>query len=133
MRACDIRRHRVYCHYPREMVRIQEPTEDRPVIFLDRSGVERQPPKAGAAAIRVTGVGHETESVVDKMVYGAASHGEVQAVADVVWTIGEDIRELWMVVDAGADMASLRRLASRPRHEALGTGLPRRCTRYGTG
>ena len=28
-----------------------------------------------------------------------------------------------MVVDAEADMASLRRLASRPLHEALGTGL----------
>ena len=57
------------------------------------------------------------------MVYGAASHGEVQAVADVVREIGEDVREVWMVVDAEADMASLRRLASRPLHEALGTGL----------
>ena len=57
------------------------------------------------------------------MVYGAASHGEVQAVADVVGKIGEDVREVWMVVDAEADMASLRRLASRPLHEALGTGL----------
>ena len=43
--------------------------------------------------------------------------------ADVVGEIGEDVREVWMVVDAEADMASLRRLASRPLHEALGTGL----------
>ena len=43
--------------------------------------------------------------------------------SDVVWEIGEDVREVWMVVDAKADMASLRRLASRPLHEALGTGL----------
>ena len=93
------------------------------VIFLDESGVEGQPPKAGAAAIRITAVGQGTESVVDKMVYGAASHGEVQAVADVVGQIGEDIREAWMVVHAEADMASLRRLASRSLHEALGTGL----------
>ena len=64
-----------------------------------------------------------TESVVEKMVYGAASHGEVRAVADVVGEIGEEVREVWMVVDAEANMASLRRLASRPLHEALGTGL----------
>ena len=124
VREYDIGRHRVYCHYLREVVRIPEAPEDRVVIFLDGSGVEGQPPKAGAAAIRVTGVGQETESVVDKMVYGAASHGEVQAVADVVGKIGEDVREVLMVVDAEADMASLRRLASRPLHEALGMGLP---------
>ena len=93
------------------------------VLFLDGSGVEGQPPKAGAAAVRVRGVGQVTESVVEKVVYGAASHGEVQAVADVVGEIGEEVREVWMVVDAEADMASLRRLASRPLHEALGTGL----------
>ena len=51
------------------------------------------------------------------------SHGEVQAVADVVGKIGEDVQEVWMVVDAEADMASLSRLANRPLHEALGTGL----------
>ena len=43
--------------------------------------------------------------------------------ADVVEEIGEEVREVSMVVDAEADMASLRRLASRPLHEALGTGL----------
>ena len=118
-----IGRHRVYCHYPREVVRIPEPTEDRVVMFLDGSGVDGQPPKAGAAAVRVKGVGQETESVVERMVYGAASHGEVQALADVVEKIGEDVREVWMVVDAEADMASLRRLASRPLHKAQGTGL----------
>ena len=104
-------------------MRIPEPTEERVVLFLDGSGVEGQPPMAGAAAIRVKGVGQVTESVVEKMVYGAASHGEVQAVADVVGGIGEDVREVWMVVDAEADMAFLRRLASRPMHEALGKGL----------
>ena len=77
----------------------------------------------GGSGGRVQGVGQMTESVVEKMVYGAASHGEVQALADVVGEIGEDVREVWMVVDAEGDMASLRRLASRPLHEALGTGL----------
>ena len=113
----------MYFHYPREVVRIPEPTEERVVLFLDGSGVEGQPPTAGAAAVRVKGVGQVTESVVEQMVYGAASHGEVHAVADVVGEIGEDVREVWMVVDAEADMASLNRLASRPLHEALGTGL----------
>ena len=93
------------------------------MLFLDGSEVEGQPPMAGAAAVRVKGVGQVTESVVEKMMYRAASHGEVQAVADVVGEIGEDVREVWMVVDAQADMASFRRLASRPLHEALGTGL----------
>ena len=69
VREYDIGRHKVYCHCPREVVRIPEPTEGRKVVFLDRSGVEGQPPKAGAADIRVKGVGQETESIVDKMVY----------------------------------------------------------------
>ena len=98
-------------------------TEERVVLYLDGSGLERQPLMAGAAAVRVKGVGQVTESVVEKMVCGAASHGEVQAAADVVGERGEDVREVWMVVDAEADMASLRGLASRPLHEALGTGL----------
>ena len=123
VREYGIGKHRVYCHYPREVVRIPESPEDRVVIFLDWSGVGGQPPKAGAAAVRVKGVGQETESMVERMVYGAASHGEVQAVADVVGKIGEDVQEVWMVVDAEADMASLRRLASRPLHEALRTRL----------
>ena len=123
VRDYGIRRHKVYCHYPRGVGRILEPTEERVVLFLDGSRVEGQPPKAGAAAVRVRGVGQVTESVVEKVVYGAASHGEVQAVADVVGEIGEEVREVWMVLDAEADMASLRRLASRPLHEALGTGL----------
>ena len=123
VREYGIWRHKVYCHYPRVVVRMAEPTEERVVLFLDGSGVEGQPPMAGAAAVRVRGVGQVTESVVEKMVYGAASHGEGQAVADVVGEIGEEVREVRMVVDAEADMASLRRLASRPLHEALGTGL----------
>ena len=123
VREYGIGRHKVYCHYPEEVVRIPEPTEERVVLSVEWCGVEGQPPKAGAAAVTVRGVGQVTESVVEKMVYGAASHGEVQAVADVVGEIGEEVREVWMVVDAEADMVSLRRLASRPLHEALGTGL----------
>ena len=123
VREYDIGRHKVYCHYPREVVRIPEPTEGSIVGFLDGSGVEGQPSMAGAAAIRVKGVEQETENMVDKMVYGAASHGEVQTVAEGVGKIGEDVQEVWMVVDAEADMASLRRLASRLLYKALGTGL----------
>ena len=123
VREYGIGKHKVYCHYPREEVRIPEPTKKRVVLFLDGSGLEGQPPMAEAAVVRVKGVGQVTESVVEKMVYGAASHGEVQAVADVVGGIEEDVREVWMAVDAEADMASLRRLASRPLHEALRTGL----------
>ena len=74
VREYGIRRHRVYCHYPREVVRIPEQTGERVVLFLDGSGVEGQPPMAGAAAVRVNGVGQVTDSVVEKMVYGAASH-----------------------------------------------------------
>ena len=63
-------RSRVYCHYPREVVRIPQHTEDRLVIFLNGSGLDGEPPKAGAATLRVKGVGEETESVVERMVYG---------------------------------------------------------------
>ena len=80
VREYGIGRHRVYCHYLREVVRIPEPTVERVVPFLDGSGVEGQPPMAGAAAVRVKGAGQVTENVLEKMVYGAASHGEVQAV-----------------------------------------------------
>ena len=38
------------------------------VVFWDGSGEEGQLPKADAAAIRVKGVGQETESMVDNMV-----------------------------------------------------------------
>ena len=65
---------------------------------------------------QVRGLGHVTEVIVDKVVYEAASHGEVQT---------EVVKRLCvlMVVDAEADMASLRRLATKPLHEALSTGL----------
>ena len=63
------------------------------------------------------------EVIFDKMVYVAASHGEVQAVAEFVGGLGENVTEVWMVVNAGADMASLRRLDTRPLYEALDTGL----------
>ena len=68
-------------------------------------------------------MGYKTEIIVNKVVYRAASHREVQTVADVVGKLGQDVTEVWTVVDAGADMASLRRLATRPLHEALGTKL----------
>ena len=122
-RTYDIGLHMVYCHYPRHVVGIREPRDGSLVVFPDGSGVEGQPPEAGAAAVRVKWVGQETEVIVDKVVYGAASHGEVQAVADVVGRQGEDVTEVWMVVDAAADIASGRRLATSPLHEALGTGL----------
>ena len=41
VREYGIGRHRVYCHYLREVVRIPEPVEERVVLFLDGSGVER--------------------------------------------------------------------------------------------
>ena len=43
--------------------------------------------------------------------------------ADVVARLGEDVTEVWMVLDAEVHMASLRRLAIKPLHEALDTGL----------
>ena len=57
VREYGIGRHRVYCHYPREVVRMPEPMEDTVVIFLDGSGVEGRPPKAGAEAVWVKGGG----------------------------------------------------------------------------
>ena len=93
------------------------------MVFLDLSGVEGQPTEAGAAGIQVKGVERESEVIVDKMVYRAPSHGDIPTVADVVGGLGEGETEVWMVVDAEADMASLRRLATKSLHEALGTGL----------
>ena len=103
VRPYDIGRHTVYCHYPKEVVRIPEPRDGRVVVFLDGSGLEGQPPKAGSAAVQVKGAGQETEVIVNKVVYGAASHGEVQTVADEVRVLGVEVTELWMVADAQAD------------------------------
>ena len=119
----DMGQHTVYYHYPREVVRIPEATEGRVLVILDGSGVEGQPPKAGPVAVQVQGLAQETESSVDKVPYGPAPHGKVQTVADVVGKLKEEVTEVWMVVDADADMTSLKRLATRPLHEALGTGL----------
>ena len=120
VRTYDIGLHTVYCHYPRGVAGIPEPKEGR---VVRRSGVEGEPPQAGAAAVQVKGVGKKTEVIVDKVVYRATSHREVQTVADLVRRLGEDVNEVLMVVDAAADMASRRRLATKPLHEALGTEL----------
>ena len=121
VREYGIGTHKVYCHYPRGAAHTgAHGGEGGAVSGQVRSrGTTTQGEGSGSK-----GQGGGTgDGVVKKMVYGAASHGEVQAVADVVGEIGEEVREVWMVVDAEADMASLRRLASRPLHEALGTGL----------
>ena len=123
LQTYDINPHTVYCHYPKEVVRILERTDGRVVVFLDGPGLERQAPKAGAAAVQVKEMGQETEVIVDKVVYGAESYGEVKTVADVVGGLGEEVTEVWMVVDAEADMASLRKLTTKPLHEALATRL----------
>ena len=119
----DMGLHTVYCHYPREQVRILEPKDGRVVVFADKSGLQGQPPEAQAAAVQVKGVGQEGEVIINKVVYGAASHGGVQTVVHVVRELGEDVTEVWMLVDAEADTASLRRLATKPLHAALGTVL----------
>ena len=40
VRTYEIGPHTVYCHYPREVVRIPEPTDGTVVMFLDGSGIE---------------------------------------------------------------------------------------------
>ena len=77
VRKYDILLHTLYCHYPREVVRIPEPKDGRMVVYSDGSVVEGQPRKAGAAAVQVKGVGQEKEVIVHKVVYGAAFHREV--------------------------------------------------------
>ena len=69
---------------------LTEPKVGRVVVFLDGARVGGKPPKGGAAAVQVKGVGQETEVVIDKVVYGAASYGEVQTVAVIVGGLGED-------------------------------------------
>ena len=90
------------------------------VVFL---GMEGQPLNGGAAAVQVKEMAQVTEVIVDKLVYGATSNGEVSTVADVVRGLGNEVTEVWVVVDAEADMASLSRLATKPLHEALSTWL----------
>ena len=68
-------------------------------------------------------MGRGTEIIVPRVFPGPASHEEVQAAANVVTGLGEAAEDLWMLMDARAKIASLRRLAGQPLHEALGTGL----------
>ena len=67
--------------------------------------------------------GKQLKVIVDRVVYGAASHGGVQTVAKIVRGLGDEVEEVWIVVDAEPDILSLRRLATWPLHEALGTGM----------
>ena len=53
LRAYDISQHQVYCHYPREVGRTREPAKTGVLVFLDGTAVDRQSPKAGAAAVKV--------------------------------------------------------------------------------
>ena len=43
--------------------------------------------------------------------------------ADVVRGLGDEVTEVWMVVDARAHMESLRRLATKRLYEAMSAGL----------
>ena len=117
----------------REVIRIPEPKDGSVVVFLDGSEEEGQPPMAGAAAVQVKGARQETQVILDKVLYRAATHGGVQTVADVVGGLGEDVTVVWMVVDTEADMASLRRLATKPLHRPWARDWCHRCTRYGMG
>ena len=67
--------HMVYCHYPREVVHIPEVKDGRVVVILDKSGLEGQPLTGGAAGVQVTGLGQETEIIIEKVVYGIKSGG----------------------------------------------------------
>ena len=114
--------HKVHSHYLSEVVHIPEPTDDRVVPVLDASGIKGQPPKEGAPAVQVRGIGRVTEVIVDKVVYGATSHGEVQTAAHVVKRARNAVTVEWIVVVAEAHIASLRRLATQLLREVLRTG-----------
>ena len=58
-----------------------------------------------------------------KVFYGAASHGKINALAERICRLGDDSTEVCDVVDAKADMATLRRVPKTPLHLAIGRGL----------
>ena len=55
VREYDIGRHTVYCHYPREVVRIPETTEGKVEAFLDGVGWKGSRPRRGRRLLRSRG------------------------------------------------------------------------------
>ena len=57
-----------------------------------------------------------------KVVFGTAMHREVPAGAEVVDGL-EEVEEVWIVRDAEAYIATLRKMAEKPLHVAMATRL----------
>jgi hypothetical protein len=109
-------------HFPMDLVLLPQPTSTVMVVGVDSSAeVGRQGLTAAQASVSWTG--REVHLLTASHIFGAASHGETQGVADVLETVPPEVEDLWLVVDSEADVHSLSRLAHLPLHQALATGL----------
>jgi hypothetical protein len=105
---------------------LPEPSPTVMVVGVDSSAntsnaISRQGLTAAQASVALTADGVRLVAV--SHVFGAASHGEMQGVADALEVVPLEIEDLWLVVDSEADIHSLHRLAHLPLHQALATGL----------
>ena len=119
----------LYVYHPRAIARPPIPSDTDIIYFTDASGTQQRTPMVGCASLRITrrvdclDVEHHTGATI----FGASSHGELRTLADAVTAIPPPAtiqpRNIWVVVDATADIHLTRRLADMPLHRALKSGL----------
>ena len=119
----------VHVYHPTAIARLPIPSDTDIIYFTDASGTQQRTPTVGCASVRISRhadglhVDHHTQATI----FGASSHGELRTLADAVTATQPPAtiqpRNISVVVDTKVDIHLTRRLADRPLHKALESGL----------
>ena len=119
----------VYVYHPTAIACLPVPSDTDIIYFTDASGIQQHTPTVSCASVRITRRAHglNLENHTWATIYGPSSHGELHSLADAVTATPPPttirLRNIWVVVDATADIHLTRRLADLPLHRALESGL----------
>ena len=122
----------IYAYLPMSPCRLRQPSPADRLFFTDPSGESALTPITGGATVQVThNWGHyHMDQHTGHTTYGASSHEELWAMADVIAEIAAHLPAhlphivwVWFVVDATVDTYLLLRIARQPLHEATATSL----------
>ena len=122
----------IYAYLPMNPCRLPQPTPADRLFFTDASGESALTFIAGGDILQLTHIGghYHMDHHTSHTTYGASSHGELAAMADVIAEIAAHlpahlphILRVWFVVDATVDTHVLLRIARQPLHKATATSL----------
>ena len=119
----------VYIYHTTAIARLPVASDTDIIYFTDASGAQQRTPTVGCAFVPVTqrADGLLVEHHTGATIFGASSHGELRTLADAVSATPPPTtirpRNIWVVVDATADIYLTNRLVDLPPHRALETGL----------